>query len=115
MASHPFHDQAALNRRFVPFASLTELPVLACIDLAVFKAFFGRPKDAIDVAAMAATGAINLDSLQRQVGTLLGDDAQRADFFRLAASSVSDYKDPPSLDPMSPLTELVRREQAGDR
>lgn len=79
LSNHPFHDRAEDNRRHVPFAGVADLPVLACPDLAVFKAFFARPKDAVDVATMAAAGSIDLDQLDRSVGALLGGE-ERAGF-----------------------------------
>ena len=80
LSNHPFHDQAEANRRLVPFAGV-ELPVLACTDLAVFKAFFARPKDAVDLATMVKVGSIDLPRLRSTVADLLGDDADRARFF----------------------------------
>lgn len=74
LSNHPFHDQAEANRRMVAFAGVPDLPVLACADLAVFKAFFARPKDAVDVAAMVLAGAVDLAALERTVRALLGDD-----------------------------------------
>jgi hypothetical protein len=74
LSNHPFHDRAEANRRHVPFAGVPDLPVLACADLAVFKTFFARPKDAVDVATMAAAGSVDLDQLDRSVSALLGDD-----------------------------------------
>lgn len=82
LSTHPFHDQAAANVRRVPFGD-GELPVLACADLAVFKAFFDRPKDALDVAAMVAVGAIDLDSLVDEVEALLGPGERRRFFGRV--------------------------------
>ncbi|HEY2331370.1 MAG TPA: nucleotidyl transferase AbiEii/AbiGii toxin family protein [Acidimicrobiales bacterium] len=73
LSNHPFHDRAEANRRHVPFAGVADLPVLSCSDLAVFKTFFARPKDAVDVATMAAAGSVDLDQLDRSVSALLGD------------------------------------------
>ena len=77
LSNHPFHDRAEANRRTVAFAGIPQLPVLACSDLAVFKAFFARPKDAVDVAAMVAAGAVDLDALERTVDALLGTEDRR--------------------------------------
>jgi len=79
LSNHPFHDHVEANRRHVPFAGVERLPVLACADLAVFKTFFARPKDGVDLATMAAAGAIDLDALEESVRGLLGSD-ERADF-----------------------------------
>jgi hypothetical protein len=81
LANHPFHDHAASNRRYVPLAGIVDLPVLACADLAVFKACFARPKDAVDIATMAAAGTIDVNQLQAQVSLLLDGASTRAEFF----------------------------------
>jgi hypothetical protein len=46
--------------------------VLSCEDLAVFKAFFARPKDAVDLAAMVDAEAIDAALLLATVADLLG-------------------------------------------
>ena len=89
LSNHPFHDRAEANRRTVPFAGVDDLPVLACTDLAVFKAFFARPKDAIDVATMVSAGSVDLDRLQRAVAKLLGSPDDRATFFARVAEAVT--------------------------
>lgn len=81
LSNHPFHDRAEANRRTVPFGGVDDLPVLACADLAVFKAFFARPKDEIDVATMVMSGSIDLGRLRRTVAGLLDSADGRADFF----------------------------------
>ncbi len=91
LSNHSFHAQVEASRRFVSFAEIEELPVLACADLAVFKAFFGRAKDSIDTAAMVAAETIDLVQLERDTATLLGDDDLRAEFFALVRSAVPDF------------------------
>jgi len=93
LSNHPFHDQAEANRRFVRFAGVPQLPVLSCSDLAVFKTFFARPKDAIDIAAMVGAGAIDLMQLERDVSHLLGDGQERTEFFSLVRSAIPDYQE----------------------
>jgi len=88
LSTHAFHDHAEAGRRHVAFAGVERLPVLACQDLAVFKAFFARPKDVVDVATMAALGSVDLDDLERSVTALLGDPDQRARFFERVAEAV---------------------------
>jgi hypothetical protein len=80
LSNHPFHDHAEASTRRVPFGDVAELPVLSCADLAVFKAFFARPKDAIDVAAMVVTGAVDRTALERTVTAMLGE-GERDRFF----------------------------------
>jgi hypothetical protein len=75
LSNHPFHDQVAANRRVVPFADV-ELPVLSCPDLAVFKVFFARPKDVVDIASMVAVGSVDLGHLESAISTFLGDERQ---------------------------------------
>lgn len=81
LSNHTFHSQVEANVRRVPFAGLDDLPVLACADLAVFKSFFARPKDAVDVATMTVAASIDIDQLESEVALLLGDEAARIDFF----------------------------------
>lgn len=70
---HPFHDHAAGRCRKVPFGDAT-IPVLACTDLTVFKAFFARTRDWADIEAMAASGTIDDAEAVRWVTDLLGED-----------------------------------------
>ncbi|MBS1846766.1 MAG: hypothetical protein JST73_00665 [Actinobacteria bacterium] len=88
LPTHSFHHQAAANRRFVPFAGI-EIPVLACSDLAVFKTFFARPKDALDIATMVSTGSIDLTQLTEAVAALLGGD-DRATFLAKVSGLVAE-------------------------
>jgi hypothetical protein len=88
LSTHPFHDHAEADRRLVAFAGIERLPVLACQDLAVFKAFSARPKDVVDVATMAALGSVHLGDLERSVGALLGDPDLRARYFERVAEAV---------------------------
>lgn len=49
----PFHTEVAGRVRWESLAG-TDLPFLDCADLAVFKAFFDRAKDWVDLEAIAA-------------------------------------------------------------
>ncbi len=75
-----FHGLAEARVRTVPFADLSDLPVLGCAELAVFKTFFARPKDELDVAIMVSHATVDLSELRRVVSRLLGPD-QRTRFF----------------------------------
>jgi hypothetical protein len=75
-----FHDDVADRARLHPFAS-TSLPFLDAGDLAVFKALFDRPKDWVDIAAMADADAIDPDAVADALATLVGDD-ERVDRLR---------------------------------
>lgn len=80
LSNVPFHDHAEAGLRRVPFVDVPDLPVLACADLAVFKAFFARPKDALDVASMIAAGTVDRRRLETTVSAMLGEQ-ERARFF----------------------------------
>lgn len=89
LSNTPFHDHAEASTHRVPFAEVDELPVLACGDLAVFKAFFGRAKDAVDVSEMVRAGAVDLAHLRRTVDALLGE-AERERFFARVDDALTD-------------------------
>lgn len=78
--SSPFHDGVAERAEMHPFAT-RQLPFLAANDLAVFKALFDRPKDWLDIAAMADAGSVDLDAVADVLTSLIGDD-DRADRLR---------------------------------
>ncbi len=95
LSNHPFHGVAEANRRTVPFAGVPDLPVLACADLAVFKAFFARPRDVVDLATMAVAGTIDLEELEGTVTRLLADAEDRAELFRRVRSTAAELRAAP--------------------
>lgn len=72
-AAEPFHLDVAGRCRNVPFAGRT-IRILAAEDLAVFKAMFDRGRDWVDIATMAASGAVDLDEAADRLAGVLGDD-----------------------------------------
>jgi hypothetical protein len=62
-----FHRAVAGRCRTESFAGAV-IPFLACDDVAVFKAFFGRTKDWADLEAMAEAGTLGVD---RVAGVLI--------------------------------------------
>lgn len=84
LANHPFHQESHRRCRSVPFAGIEDLPVLGCDDLAVYKAFFARPKDAVDLATMAADGQLDTTFVVGAVSELLGADHPNVAFVRAA-------------------------------
>lgn len=74
---HPIHAEAAANRRLVPFAGEV-IPILGPDELAVFKAFFDRAKDWVDLTAMSRAGSIDPLHLADKLRDLLGDDRRVA-------------------------------------
>ncbi len=78
-----FHQDVERRVRRVPFAG-RHLDVLCAEDLAVFKALFDRPKDWVDVQAMAADGALDCEVAALRLGDLLGSDEPRVERLRSA-------------------------------
>jgi hypothetical protein len=62
-----FHREAAHRTRREPFGG-TEVAFLGCSDLAVFKAFFDRSKDWVDLEEMLTAGSLDVE---RVLGVLL--------------------------------------------
>jgi hypothetical protein len=71
-----FHEGVAARVRREPFAG-TELPFLACDDLAVFKAFFNRTRDWADLEAMRDAGTLDVPAVAGVLATFLGGDDDR--------------------------------------
>ena len=56
----PFHESVLERVRWEQFAGI-DVPFLACHDIAVFKAFFGRTKDWADLEEMLAAGTLDVN------------------------------------------------------
>jgi hypothetical protein len=78
--SSTFHDRVAERAELHPFTD-RRLPFIAANDLAVFKALFDRPKDWLDIAAMADAGSVELHAVVDALAGLVGDD-ERVDRLR---------------------------------
>jgi hypothetical protein len=72
----PFHAAVGERIRWEPFGDV-ELPFLACRDLAVFKAFFDRPRDWADLEEMSAAGTLDIDVVVGVLVRYLGADDLR--------------------------------------
>ena len=72
----PLHDEAARNRRAVPFEG-EQIPVLGPVELAVFKAMFDRTRDWADIEAMLSAGTLDIDAVRDHLISLLGADDDR--------------------------------------
>jgi len=82
----PFHETVATRARVESFNG-EQVPFLACRDIAVFKAFFDRPKDWVDLGEMATAGTLDYESV---IGTLvvhLGGGDHRIERLRSLAVS----------------------------
>ena len=73
---HDFHREVAAGTRIVPFAG-TDIPVLGCVELVVFKAFFNRTKDWADLEAMQEAGTLDVPAVAGVLATFLGGDDDR--------------------------------------
>jgi len=71
-----FHNEVAARVRWEPFAG-TELPFLACEDLAVFKALFNRTRDWADLEAMRDAGTLDVAAVAGVLATFLGSGDDR--------------------------------------
>jgi hypothetical protein len=72
----PVHEDAARNRRTVPFEG-ARIPVLGPVELAVFKVMFDRTRDWADIEAMAERGTLDFDAVRAALGRMLADDDPR--------------------------------------
>ncbi len=80
-----FHRHVAARAVACPFAG-TEVPFLACDDLAVFKAFFSRTKDWADLEEMVAAGTLDVDRVLGALVRHLGGDDERVERLRALGS-----------------------------
>lgn len=71
-----YHQQAAGRVRWETFAGV-RIPFLACLDVAVFKAFFNRTKDWADLEEMQAAGTLDADRVAEVLARYLGDGDER--------------------------------------
>ena len=94
--NHPFHELAAANTETVPFSDDT-IPVLGANELAVFKAFFNRGQDWVDIETMVDTGTVDLHWVIGWIVDLLGSDDERVP--RLQALL---HRPPPGPEPRFP-------------
>lgn len=67
-----FHHEVARRVRTVSFQGV-DIPVLDCVSLAVFKAFFSRGKDWVDIANMVAF-ELDVPTVVQWLEALLGPD-----------------------------------------
>lgn len=73
-----FHERVATRTRIERFAG-HDIPFLACSDLAVFKAFFDRSQDWVDLENMVAAGTINVAETVGEITRHLGADDPRVE------------------------------------
>lgn len=83
LTNDSFHEAVAERVSQREFADRS-MPFLACEDLAVFKAFFDRDKDWIDIRDMMIAGCVDEAELGGTLAYLLGTDDFRLDRVRAA-------------------------------
>lgn len=71
-----FHRQAQRRLRWEQFMD-HQLPFIDCADLAVFKAFFNRSQDWVDLEMMLAAGTLNISAVINTLTQYLGTDDER--------------------------------------
>ncbi len=71
-----YHERVGTRVRWEPFAG-SDLPFLACDDLAVFKAFFDRTKDWADLEAMVEASSLDVETVAAVLAEHLGADDRR--------------------------------------
>ena len=72
----PFHVAVGDRVRWEPFGG-SDVPFLACRDLAVFKAFFDRTKDWADLEEMRTAGTLDVEAVAGVLVHYLGTDDPR--------------------------------------
>ena len=71
-----YHREVAGRIRWEQFGGET-IPFIACLDVAVFKAFFNRTRDWADIEEMHAVGTLNAARAIRIIGEYLGSEDER--------------------------------------
>jgi hypothetical protein len=71
-----FHEDAEMRTRWHRFAG-ARIPFLSCDDLAVFKVFFNRSKDWVDLETMLDAGTLRTGQVRDTIASLLGPDDDR--------------------------------------
>lgn len=76
LSTTEFHIDAAARIQHREFEGVM-LPCLACGDLAVFKAFFDRGKDWIDIGEMVKIASFDVAEVRETLAELLGNEDVR--------------------------------------
>lgn len=85
LSNMEFHARVADRIREVPLAGRT-IPVLDCASLAVFKAYFDRGRDWVDIETMAERDPAVTEEAAALVGALSGEqDHRRGRLLRIAS------------------------------
>jgi hypothetical protein len=90
----PLHDAVQRDIRHVAFGDRT-IPVLDCTALAIFKAFFSRPRDWVDIEAMIEARSLDVDEAIRRIREMLGDNPRIEKLQELRGERRSQAEPPP--------------------
>lgn len=72
----PYHEEVASRIRWERFMD-ADVPFLSCQDVAIFKAFFNRGKDWVDIDEMLAAGTVSLNEVIATLIDYVGADDER--------------------------------------
>jgi hypothetical protein len=81
LSTTEFHAAASRRTHLERFGG-EEVPFLDCSDLAVFKAFFDRSKDWVDLEEMVAAGTLDVDRVLGVLVRYLGGADERIERLR---------------------------------
>jgi hypothetical protein len=95
LSTDPFHEDARAHARRVPFVEGVTIPVLSCEHLAVFKTFFARGKDFVDIGHMVEANTIDAVEVRAIVAGYLGDDSRQVQSFDSAVEQARARPDDP--------------------
>jgi hypothetical protein len=82
LSTTPFHEAAMHRSSLEPFAG-EMIPFLACVDLAVFKAFFDRRRDWADIEDMLVARSLDVDAVVAVLADYLEPDDGRIEKLRM--------------------------------
>jgi hypothetical protein len=88
-----FHDEVATRADVHEFGGAA-VPFLGCTDVAVFKSFFNRGKDWVDIEAMSDAGTIDLARAVGWLVELLGVEDPRVERMRALRERVPPTEEP---------------------
>jgi len=79
--STPYHVDVQTRIRWESFAN-SSIPFLSCKDVAVFKAFFNRGKDWVDIEEMQSAGTLDIPFVTDVLRQYLGSEDERVERLR---------------------------------
>ncbi|HVT77531.1 MAG TPA: hypothetical protein VHD87_10910 [Acidimicrobiales bacterium] len=108
LSTDPFHDDALAHVRPVPFVEGVTIPVLGCKHLAVFKSFFARGKDFVDIGHMVEANSIDDVEVRAIVAGFLGEESREVAALDRAIEEARQAPDDPMGGRFSPRSAQPR-------